>query len=159
MAMRSCLMAPAGDSSYWSAMTNWRHAWRRGGRTGRQRNIPVAITGSTSSTSARLIAAVTWTFSWAPAAAPSNGNRTDVRGMKPHDILPAGNLLGEGVLWDWRRGRLWWTDIQGRRLHCYDWSSGRLEGLPAPGRIGSFGLVAGSERLITAFADGIALYD
>ncbi len=79
--------------------------------------------------------------------------------MKPHDILPAGNLLGEGIVWDWRRGRLWWTDIQGRRLHCYDWTAGRLEVLAAPERIGSFGLVAGSERLITAFANGIALYD
>ncbi len=82
-----------------------------------------------------------------------------MRYVKPHEILPAGNVLGEGILWDSRRGRLWWTDIHGRRLHCYDWSGARLEVLTAAERICSFGLVAGSELLITAFASGIALYD
>jgi len=79
--------------------------------------------------------------------------------MKPHDILPAGNVLGEGILWDSRRARLWWTDIHGRRLHCFHWSDARLEVLVAPERICSFGFVAGSERFIVAFAGGIALYD
>ena len=37
--------------------------------------------------------------------------------LKPHAILPARNILGEGVLWDSRRQALWWTDIHGHRLH------------------------------------------
>ena len=79
--------------------------------------------------------------------------------LAPSDILRVGNLLGEGILWDSNRGILWWTDIQQRRLHRYDWSHATLQELEAPERIGSFGLVAGSEQLIAAFASGIALYE
>lgn len=77
----------------------------------------------------------------------------------PDDILSVGNVLGEGILWDSRRERLWWTDIQARRLYRYDLTGGTLEILEAPERVGSFGLVAGSERLIVAFASGIAIYE
>jgi sugar lactone lactonase YvrE len=54
---------------------------------------------------------------------------------------------------------LWWTDIQGRRLYRYDWAQRTMRILDTPERVGSFGLVAGSEKLITAFASGIAMYD
>ena len=47
-------------------------------------------------------------------------------------------------------------DPHHRRL---DWASGRLEVYGTPERVGSFGFVAGSERLVTAFASGVALYD
>lgn len=79
--------------------------------------------------------------------------------MKPIDILAARNIVGEGILWDSRRELLWWTDIQGRELYCYDWARSSMQVLDTPERVGSFGLVAHSERLITAFASGIALYD
>jgi sugar lactone lactonase YvrE len=62
-------------------------------------------------------------------------------------------------LWDSRRQRLWWTDIQGRRLFRYDWAFGDTHTLEMPERVGSFGLTAGSERLITAFESGFAWYD
>jgi len=75
------------------------------------------------------------------------------------DIIPAGDVVGEGVLWDWRQQALWWTDIQRSRLYRYDWSTRERTLLPAPERIGSFGLVAGSNELITAFASGIAMYE
>jgi sugar lactone lactonase YvrE len=35
--------------------------------------------------------------------------------LTPIDIFRVANIVGEGILWDWRRQRLWWTDIQGRR--------------------------------------------
>jgi L-arabinonolactonase len=79
--------------------------------------------------------------------------------MKPVDILGSRNILGEGILWDSQRQRLCWTDIPGRELYRYDWSGGTMEVLDTPDRIGSFGLIAGEDRLITAFANGIALYD
>jgi L-arabinonolactonase len=75
------------------------------------------------------------------------------------DIIPAGDAVGEGVLWDQRRQALWWTDIERSRLYCYDWQQRHCQLLPAPERVGSFGLVAGSNLLITAFASGIAFYD
>jgi sugar lactone lactonase YvrE len=77
----------------------------------------------------------------------------------PHDILRVGNTLGECVLWHSQHNTLWWTDIQASRLHCYDWTTGALQTLEAPERIASFGFVAASDSLITAFASGIALYD
>jgi L-arabinonolactonase len=79
--------------------------------------------------------------------------------MKPTDILGSRNIVGEGILWDSRRELLWWTDIQGRELYRYDWAHSSMQALDTPERIGSFGFVAGSERLIAAFASGIALYD
>ena len=79
--------------------------------------------------------------------------------IKLIDIIPAGDTVGEGVLWDGRSQSLWWTDIQRSRLYRYDWAQRHCRLLPAPERIGSFGFVAGSELLITAFASGLALYD
>ncbi|MDB6088900.1 MAG: gluconolaconase [Gammaproteobacteria bacterium] len=79
--------------------------------------------------------------------------------LTPVAILPVRNVLGEGILWDSQRHVLWWTDIQGRRLHRHDLSRASTQILDTPERVGSFGLVAGSERLITAFESGIALYD
>ena len=77
----------------------------------------------------------------------------------PMDIFRVANILGEGILWDWRRQLLCWTDIQGRRLYRHDWQHQTLKVFDTPERVGSFGLIAGSERLIAAFAGGIALYD
>jgi sugar lactone lactonase YvrE len=39
---------------------------------------------------------------------------------EPRLLWAAGARLGEGVLWDDRIGRLWWVDINGRRLHSMD---------------------------------------
>ena len=78
--------------------------------------------------------------------------------LAPIAILPVQNVLGEGILWDSRRHVLWWTDIQTRRLHRHHWAMGTTQILETPERVGSFGLVAGSEQLITAFESGIALY-
>jgi sugar lactone lactonase YvrE len=76
-----------------------------------------------------------------------------------HDTITAGDITGEGILWDSRRHLLWWTDIQRSRLYRHDWATRTTRVLPAPERIGSFGLVKDSERLIVAFASGIAFYD
>jgi L-arabinonolactonase len=79
--------------------------------------------------------------------------------LTPIDIFSVGNILGEGILWDSRREVLWWTDIQARHLHRYEWTHGEMQILDTPERVGSFGLVEASEKLIAAFASGIALYD
>jgi len=76
----------------------------------------------------------------------------------PWRVLGTQNQLGEGILWDARRQCLWWTDIPRRRLHRHDWNSSRVEVFETPERLASFGLVAGSGRIIAAFASGIALY-
>jgi L-arabinonolactonase len=74
------------------------------------------------------------------------------------DVLPVGNTLGEGVLWDPRSGVLWWTDIQERRLYRHEPVSRALREFELPERLGSFGLVADSESLVCAFESGFAFY-
>jgi L-arabinonolactonase len=82
-----------------------------------------------------------------------------VTSLTPIEILTVENILGEGILWDSRRGMLWWTDIQGLKLYRYAWATGMTRVFDTPERVGSFGLMAGAETLITAFASGIARYD
>jgi L-arabinonolactonase len=77
----------------------------------------------------------------------------------PDEIIRVQATLGESILWDSRRHLLWWTDIHGRRLYRYDWAGALLRVFATPERVGSFGLVAGSDLLVTAFADGIGLFD
>ncbi len=79
--------------------------------------------------------------------------------LDPIEILDTRNIVGEGILWDWRRSQLWWTDIPSRNLYRYDWARGTTQILDTPERVGSFGFVENSDRLIVAFASGIALYD
>ncbi len=74
-------------------------------------------------------------------------------------IIPVGNRLGEGVSWDPLQARLWWTDIQGRQLYRYEPHADALTRFALPERLGSFGFVAHSERLIAAFESGFALYE
>jgi L-arabinonolactonase len=74
------------------------------------------------------------------------------------DTVPVGNTLGEGVLWDDLARRAWWTDIQERRLYRYDPKTRALETFPLPERLGSFGFIQGSERVVAAFESGFAYY-
>jgi L-arabinonolactonase len=79
--------------------------------------------------------------------------------MTPLAILAARNILGEGIIWDSRRQALWWTDIHGHRLYRQDWVQNSMTCIETPERVCSFGLIEGGERLVTAFASGIAIYD
>jgi len=73
--------------------------------------------------------------------------------------IPTGDTLGEGILWDDRAQALWWTDIQGKRLHRYDWASRALQTRELPQRLCSFALIEGDDRLLAAFDSGISLFD
>ncbi len=68
--------------------------------------------------------------------------------QKPVDIIRVGNTLGEGVLWDCERRRVWWTDIQEKKLFRYDPQAGGLEKFDLPERLGSFGLVEGGTQIV-----------
>lgn len=65
--------------------------------------------------------------------------------------VSAGDLLGEGVLWDERTGAFLWTDILGKRLHRYDLAAARLTTVPLHARLCSFGLTSEAGILIAAF--------
>jgi sugar lactone lactonase YvrE len=77
---------------------------------------------------------------------------------KPEVIIPAANVLGEGVLWDDQGAALWWTDIQRSELLRFDWAAQTLKRTALPQRLGSFGLIEGSGEIIAAFAGGLALF-
>jgi L-arabinonolactonase len=74
------------------------------------------------------------------------------------DVISVGNTLGEGVLWDPIGERVWWTDIQERRLFRYDPLNRALQTFELPERLGSFGFVAGSAKIVAAFESGFAIY-
>jgi L-arabinonolactonase len=74
------------------------------------------------------------------------------------DTVSIGNTLGEGVLWDDRGRRAWWTDIQARRLYRYDPKTRALERFDLPERLGSFGFIDGGDRIVAAFESGFAFF-
>lgn len=78
---------------------------------------------------------------------------------QPVAIVEVGATLGEGPVWDAGQGTLFWTDINARRLYRHMLASGTTTWQATPERLGSFGLVAESPKLVTAFESGFALYD
>jgi L-arabinonolactonase len=74
------------------------------------------------------------------------------------DIIEVGNTLGEGVSWDPIDQRVWWTDVEERRLFRHDPRQRSLQTFDLPERLGSFGFVAGSDEIVAAFQSGFAIY-
>lgn len=85
------------------------------------------------------------------------GSRFRVPFMKLCHRIEVADQLGEGILWD--GAALWWTDIDGRRLHHFDWASNARTDFPAPARLASFALLSGRDELLAAFEHGLALFD
>jgi len=73
-------------------------------------------------------------------------------------LLDCRNTHGEGVLWDGRSQRLWWTDIHGKKLWSLDPETGAAATHEMPARVCSFAPRARGGFLL-AFAEGFALYD
>jgi L-arabinonolactonase len=73
-------------------------------------------------------------------------------------ILDCRNTHGEGVLWDPRSRRVWWTDIHGKKLWSLDPASGTAASLDVPARVCCFAPRARG-GLLVAFAEGFAIYD
>jgi xylono-1,5-lactonase len=46
------------------------------------------------------------------------------------------DLLGEGICWMARRNAVFWVDIKGQALHCYELASGKLQSWAMPVPIG-----------------------
>jgi sugar lactone lactonase YvrE len=78
-------------------------------------------------------------------------------------VLPARAQLGECPIWSPDEGRLYWVDIDGRRVHRFDPATGLDDAVDVPGRPGSLALTSTSGALLVAmegrlgslsFADG-----
>lgn len=73
--------------------------------------------------------------------------------------LNVANELGEGVIWDHVRQRVWWTDIQQSTLFRYDPIGEELEQWATPERLCCFAPVAEQTCLVAAFESGFAFYE
>ena len=60
--------------------------------------------------------------------------------MRIRCLVDIGALVGEGPVWDDRTQRLWWTDINGRVMHCFDPADETNTSFKLPVRVGSFAL-------------------
>jgi L-arabinonolactonase len=69
------------------------------------------------------------------------------------------SMLGECPLWCERTQSLWWTDIDGFKLHRWHAESGEARYWPMPDRVGSFALTEDADVLLLGFVAEMALYD
>ena len=81
--------------------------------------------------------------------------------MQAELVLDARNGVGESPVWDSARQSLWWVDIPGQALWCWNSASGQSRQWPTPERTGCIALAAGSEALphgqwIAAMETGVA---
>ena len=80
--------------------------------------------------------------------------------MRLVEVIETGDVLGECPLWSIDEGRLWWTDIQSRRLRRLDPKTRKIEDFAAPERVGAFAFVEGRPGvLLTAFETGLAMFE
>lgn len=78
--------------------------------------------------------------------------------MQLIDTIKVSNELGEGIVWDHTRQRVWWVDILQRKLYRYNPVSKHLEQWDTPERLCCFAPVAGKDQLACAFESGFAFY-
>ncbi len=73
-------------------------------------------------------------------------------------LLDAGALLGESPVWHAAEARLYWVDIDGRKIHCTDPVSGADEVMEMTEQVGCIAPRAGG-GLVAALENGCALID
>jgi L-arabinonolactonase len=74
-------------------------------------------------------------------------------------VVDGRHTLGEGIVWDDRGGRLFWTDIEGGALWAHVPATGALQRWPLPERLCSLALTEDGGRLLLALASGLAFFD
>lgn len=76
----------------------------------------------------------------------------------PHPISNVLAELGEGPLWDDHTGVLWFVDILGRHIHCFDPTTSATRSLTVSQEIGAV-VPTRDGGLLAAVRDGIAIVD
>lgn len=81
--------------------------------------------------------------------------------MQAELLLDARNGVGESPVWDSARQCLWWVDIPGKALWCWNSRTGQARHWPTPEQTGCIALAAGNDALphgqwIAAMESGIA---
>ena len=73
--------------------------------------------------------------------------------------VAAGDILGEGPVWDASAGRLYWVDIKGGRLHWLAPASGETGEVAVDGQVSAVAPRACGEGLLAARQDGVGVLD
>ena len=73
-------------------------------------------------------------------------------------VVDAGNLLGEGPVWEARTGTLWWLDIEGLLVQSYQPEDGAVSSWDLPEPAGALAIQAAG-GLLLALASGLAAFD
>ena len=79
--------------------------------------------------------------------------------IKLIDTVAVSNELGEGIIWDHQRQRVWWTDILQSKLYHYDPKTKEIKSWDTPERLCCFAPVKDSSDLVCAFESGFAFYE
>lgn len=74
-------------------------------------------------------------------------------------ITPAGNLCGEGLVWDDRVGKLYWCDINGFAVYRYSPNSGNFKSWLFDEPVVSIMLGRNADELVLAMASRIVLWN
>jgi len=72
----------------------------------------------------------------------------------PQCLWEVGATLGEGALWHGAAGQVWFVDIKGRRLHCFEPETGAKRSWDAPGQV-SFIVPVEDGGFVCALEDGL----
>jgi sugar lactone lactonase YvrE len=70
--------------------------------------------------------------------------------MQADLVVDARCELGEGPVWDAGRARLWWTDIDGRAVWCYDPIARTSQRFTPPDRVGCMAVATDGRVLLAA---------
>jgi sugar lactone lactonase YvrE len=73
-------------------------------------------------------------------------------------VVDAGALLGESTYWDTEAQVLWWIDIYGKLIHCYDPESGLDETVSVPEMLGCIA-VRETGGLVVSMESGFHFFD
>lgn len=76
--------------------------------------------------------------------------------LQPELVLDAQAQLGEGALWHQKEQRLYWIDIEGKKLHLYNPATGQDREIPVGARIGTV-VPAQDGQALVALQNGIHL--
>ena len=73
-------------------------------------------------------------------------------------LVDARNILGEGVRWCERSGRVFWTNIEGRQLHALVLATGERQHWDMPERLACFSLTDNDDVLLLGLATQLAWF-
>ena len=105
-----------------------------------------------------LISFLLWAACTAKKQPAEKATANDTLMLQAEMELPVHAQLGEGSIWNWQTQRLWWIDIEGKKLNIYDPVTKENQVIDVGQRIGTV-VPAKKGGAVIALQDGIYLLD